>query len=215
MIFNDKLLFIHIGKTGGISAETFLCSALEAPIFNVKHRVDDVPLGLETNLAGRRHATLAEARDFLRDRGRTLDSFTEIVAVLRNPYDLEVSLFNHYRKELRKRPDMARRAPKRMDIVRRGAFAEFVEADFHHRPGVAVADYVHVDGVLPPNLRLLRFESLESDFRSLRSVANPEAVFPHRNASSGSTAAELLTPSLESRIQKKYAWVFEEGRYQR
>jgi len=94
MVFNKDILFIHIGKTGGTSAAEYLCKTLVPPVYNViperAHKLGKA--GNEIFLKGRRHATLEEAKDFLENMDIDIDSFKKIIAVIRNPYNLEISL---------------------------------------------------------------------------------------------------------------------------
>ena len=66
MIFNDRMMFIHIGKTGGSSCSDYLLHNLQGPAWNCHADADRelAPLGIEgmhprTDI--KRHCTLPEA----------------------------------------------------------------------------------------------------------------------------------------------------------
>src|ERR1700688_3293412 len=116
MLFSDKLLFIHVPKTGGMSVTQFLIDnipervTLLAPPYRpnpslslplrvrakmwIKHTLRRlrIPGFIHVSYAeGMRHERMADAALALVRFGRRLEDFETILAVVRNPYDLEVS----------------------------------------------------------------------------------------------------------------------------
>lgn len=217
MVFNDDILFIHIGKTGGTSAANYLCQTLTAPVYNViPSRAHGKQIGHEETLQGQRHATLEEALGFLKKRGRSLDSFTEVIAVIRNPYELEISLFNYYKRLLENQPTILDGAPKRRDIILQDDFDAFVKAKFYHRHNVHIRKYVSLEGKLPPSLRVIKFENLAEEFLEIGAKygnANPE--FPHLNKTKKVKLRDFIKKENEVIIYRKYSWVFDIGNYPR
>lgn len=217
MVFNDDILFIHIGKTGGTSVSNYLCKTLNTPVFNViPERAIKGKIGHEKALIGRRHATLAEAKQFLSKRNRSIDSFKEIVAVIRNPYNLEISLFNYYKRLLENQPKILDNAPKRKAVVQSGNFEAFVKAKFYHRHNIHIRKYVVIEKEIPENLRIIKFENLSNAFVKIgQKYGNGNPDFPHLNKTKKTNLKEFITPELEPIIYNKYKWVFKKGNYAR
>src|SRR5262245_20901599 len=99
MLFNDDLLFVHVPKTGGMAITKYLIEVLPRPVWYLypNFRADLEQKGIN-QVRGIRHENLAESREVLRGHGRDLAGFKCILAVLRNPYALEVSRFAYLRK---------------------------------------------------------------------------------------------------------------------
>jgi hypothetical protein len=170
MLFTSEVLFIHAPKTAGMAVTRYLIETLPGEKFIT------LPAGHErsaegaTVLPGRRHETLAEARDILAMRGRALDDFRHIVAVIRNPYEIEVSRFGYHRVGLPWDSGPAH------EIAMSGDFARFVrEVPYPQRAPVPIERYYTIDGRMPRNLRLLRHERLEADLRALFGPGRLEA----------------------------------------
>ncbi len=218
MVFNDEVLFIHIGKTGGMSTANYLCQTLNTPVYNAipERAQSGKQIGHETTLIGRRHATLKEAQGFLEERDKKIDDFKEIFAVIRNPYNLEISLFNYYKRKLKERPHMLDNLPARKKIIKSGSFENFVRGKFYHRRGVSIRKYVVIDNKVPENVRLIKFENLREEFLKIGELyGNGNPDFPHLNKSKQGDLKEYITAELEPIIFRKYQWVFKVGNYER
>src|SRR5829696_2234036 len=99
MLFNRDVLFIHVPKTGGMSLTQYLLEALPPPIYYFHPGVDGDKSGNGiVHVDGLRHETLAEAESIVREYGYDLYKFPLVLAVLRNPYALEVSRYAYLRK---------------------------------------------------------------------------------------------------------------------
>ena len=99
MVFNRDVLFLHVPKTGGVSATNYLLQVLPAPVYYVTKGPIKQAAALEgvSFIAGEAHQTLATARKFLPAHGFELEQFPRILATLRNPYDLTVSYYTYKR----------------------------------------------------------------------------------------------------------------------
>jgi len=223
VIFNDNVLFIHIGKTGGLSCSDYLLNNLQPPVFNCHadarrdaERYNSTEVIPVTSIP--RHATLAEAVAFTRDyRGLNLERFKTIIAVVRNPYTLEHSYYQHLRKP-RVRERIMDSDPGILDLAA-GDFGEFVQGAGYHREDTRQEDFFRVAGKTPDKLTLLRFEdvrqSLPAAIANYRK-AGPEYPFPHRNKSDyDNSLTELLTPEVEELIYRKHQYMFDSGIYPR
>lgn len=218
MVFNDEVLFIHIGKTGGMSTANYLCRTLNAPVYNAipERAQGGDQIGHETTLVGRRHATLEEAQAFFKERGKSIDDFKEIFAVIRNPYNLEISLFNYYKRKLKERPHMLDNLPARKKIIKSDSFEDFVKGKFFHRPGINIRKYLVINSKIPKNVRIIKFENLREEFLKIGELyGNSNPDFPHLNKSTSGDVKKYVTPELEVIIYRKYHWVFKQGRYER
>ena len=222
MIFNDAMMFIHIGKTGGSSCSEFLLHNLQGPAWNCHAEADRelAPLGIagmgaRTDI--KRHCTLAEALAYVQAiDGRVLDDFQRVVAVVRHPYTLE---YSHY--QYMKLPAGRERERGNPGLLERtsGDLRDFVSRAGYHRRGTPQEGYFLVDGALPRNVALLRYETLVADFpRVVAPFLKPDAAFPfpHANATgyAGGIEAEL-TDEVEELIYRKHRYMFDSGLYAR
>jgi hypothetical protein len=104
MIFNADVLFIHNGKTGGVSCANYLTQTLKGPIYicranpegfcTARPEFDLVPVpGI--NL----HCPLRAAESHLkRIAGIHLANLKKILVVIRHPLTLEYSFYQHLQK---------------------------------------------------------------------------------------------------------------------
>lgn len=218
MVFNKDILFIHIGKTGGTSAAKYLCNVLAPPVYNViperAHKLGKV--GNETLLVGQRHATLEEAKVFLKKMDININSFKKIIAVIRHPYNLEISLFNYYKRLLKNQSNILDNAPKRKEIVESGSFSDFVKGKFYHRHKINIRKYVTINDKIHKKIQLIKYESLEEEFLEIgRIYGIKKSEFPHLNKTKKIELEKYINLEIEHFIYRKYLWVFSVGDYQR
>src|SRR5690554_6096167 len=222
MIFNDRLMFIHIGKTGGSSCADYLIHNLQGPAWNCHADADLelAPLGIDgmhlrTDI--KRHCTLAEALAYVHAiDGRTIDVFEKIVTVVRNPYRLEYSHY-HYMK----RPDVRARESGNPALLERtsGDLRDFAARAGYHRKDTPQEGYFLLDGGIPRNLELVRHETLAEDFpRAVAPFLKPGASFPfphvNRTGYEGSVDDEM-DAGVEELIYRKHRYMFDSGLYAR
>src|SRR5580704_3065373 len=211
MLFDDKLLFIHTPKCAGMAVTKFL-------IDNSPHGVTvTAPKGhaeSESNataIDGTRHETLLEAAKRLAEFGRRLNDFELIVSIMRNPYDLEVSYYHYKRLG---HPWDAGRAQR---LAMAGDFVQFaLKAPFYGRLPAGIEDWYEIDGKIPANLKIVRFESLESDLTRLLAEVYPiKRHLEKVNTTTHEAYREYLSYDSEEAIYRKYRWLFDKGFYQR
>lgn len=240
MLFNDALLFVHVPKTAGESIARFLVDNLPgrktlvdefegpySPILlpasvRAKLRIKSllrrwrigVPPAV-TLLEGKRHARLSEARDILAQLRRRLEDFRAIVAVVRNPYDLEVSRYHYLRLGYHGVPGVARSREQKIAIER--DFEQFaLKAPYHGRLPAGIEDWYQVDGRVPCNLRIVRFENLKTDLhRAIGEFCPVDGDLPKLNATKHEPYPTHLSPAAEEAIYRKYRWLFDRRFYTR
>lgn len=221
MLFNRDIVFIHIGKTGGMSCAHYLLSTLRGPVYNCHvdaeldlARVDrdDLVAVLDVN----RHCTLeAAAGHIMRLTGESLADKEKILAVIRHPYTLEHSLYKHLRKP--RISEQRKITHPQMVELAQGDFRTFVRHAGYHRDGLRQQDYFLINGVMPDNVELIKYECLAADLP--RAVSNyvcsdHTADLPHFNRSETVGELEgLLDEETRALIYEKHRYMFDHGFY--
>jgi len=222
MVINEDIVFIHIAKTGGMSCADFLLRNLHPPIYNcytplVKNPKQGMLPGVTIIRDVGRHIPLRKARPHIqRLTGKSFEEMRKILAIIRNPFTLEHSYFRHLQ-----RPHIAKRRQKGSpELVKlaQGDFKTFVAKAGHLRPGGSQEDYFLIDGEIPDNLELIRFEELSSAFPDAVKdyiPAGSVTEFPRLNASGKSNELEaLLDDETRELIYNKHRYMFDHGYYQ-
>ena len=234
MLFTDRLLFLHVPKTGGTSVTSFLIRNLKGRVIltepaDLPSATSELPLQARARLRlrqwrrrlgflrhphlrripGERHETLQQASDTLSRFGRKLSDFEAIVAVVRNPYDLEVSRFHFFRRGHLGIRGFAHEYAEELALS--GDFAAFAaRAAYHGRLPGRIEDWFEIDGRMPANLRILRFETLQTDLaHAIGPFCRMVSPLPRLNASAHAPYTDFLTPAVEEAIYSKYKWVFD------
>lgn len=230
MVINPDLIFIHIPKTGGTSCTDYLCQSLRPPIFcfSIKSMFKDKHFNARL-LSGYSHETLEEVysdKDRIkRETGIDVTTINHLIAVIRHPYDLELSNYSFFRNgRSNVLKGEAFQVPHILEKVQlaQGEFCEFVRASGYFREnengnGFRTEDYFLINGKIPENLTLLRFEDLQHKFpivtRQFRLVGDMD--FPHSNKSAPTADSSTITLDEDTRhaIYEKHRWLFDEGYY--
>ena len=220
MVYNSDILFLHIGKTGGMSCASYLLQTLPPPVYNCHREAEAESLVLSRDgiipiQTINRHCTLQAALAHLRELdGCKLSDFERVVAVIRHPLSLEYSFYRHLQKpEVRLR----RQHDKNILELSRGDFKTFVRKGGYHRQGLQQQDYFLLNGRRPKNLVLVRFENLDSEFRDAVDPFvgdNPPSQLPHLNASVAiGDAQPPVDDELRELIHEKHRYMFDSGLY--
>lgn len=237
MVFNEDVLFVHVPKTGGSSVTVHLLDVLARPVYlSQPHHDPDLTDPGIVQLPGIRHETLAEARDLLAGLGFSLDRFRVILATIRNPYDLDVSRYAYLRT------GNAWERGAEQELAMANSFEEFAVRNRHrgghwttdgpddatgiefarngrngHRYRNDLRAFFTVDGRVPANLRVLRFEHLVEDVQAaLRGIGvGAHPPFPWLNRSPHDHYLGYYTPRAEAAVYRRYRWAFDEGLYPR
>lgn len=204
MIFNHEIAFLHVPKMAGMSITNYLLNNLpgeihvivpEASFDHARQAVkfEDVHGRLHLHV-GERHERWAQAAALLARLGLSMNNFRKVLAVIRNPYSLERSHFQHLRKPMTQKWRMGDGGQElRIDseLALAGDFRRFCrEAPFYGKLPSRIERYYTSDGrTLPVNLRLIRFESLEEDLmREVSGFGLDRSPLGHENSSSRSSA---------------------------
>lgn len=79
-------------------------------------------------------------------------------------------------------------------------------------------DFYTLDGAIPNNLRVIRFETLVDDLMTALwsiGLTGRAANFPWVNRSRQDSFFSYYTPRAEEAVYRRYAWVFDQGFYPR
>jgi len=218
MVFNKDVLFLHLGKTGGMSVSQYLCQVLAPPVYStipeeVFNTGEYKKRGHEILLPFHRHANLPEASEYLKKRHNlSIDDFKVIIVVIREPVDLQYSYYNHLHKpkviqRLSKKP-----ANQKLLEAAQSDFNDFVLQGFTHNRG-GVGDFFEIDGKIPSNMKIVHFENLAFDIpKIVQAYAIKTIEFPHVNNSKRGAIPEL-TLEAKKIIKKNFEWVYQHNFY--
>ena len=144
-------------------------------------------------------------------RNLSLEHFEKIFVVMRNPYELELSRYSYLQKNL---PQDRGRA---QDIALEGDFKKYLEtAPFFGMTPPRLDLYYHVNGYMPENLVILRYEHLaEGIERNLANFLTPGYELPHENESAHESVAEIYDSEMEELCYRRHRWFFDKSFYAR
>lgn len=240
MLFNDDILFLHVPKAAGTSVTSFLIANLPG-IVTVTEPPDRPDPRVAIPAAGRlrlslrrlrrragllvrpslkvidgtRHENLRQATELLARLGRKLEDFRILIAVIRNPYDLEVSRYHFFRRGYHGMKGVAHELAE--ELAQAGDFTEFaLRAPYHGQLPARIEDWYEIDGRMPDNLRIVRYEHLAADLDRIVSERYAiKTALPRLNATQHAPYASYLTTETEEAIYRKYRWLFDRGFYRR
>ncbi len=211
MIWNNEILFVHVPKTAGMSMTDLLTEYLKRPVFNTGPFDKQTVENGVTNLPGRRHETLPDAASFFSNKNMCLEDFEKIFAVMRNPYDLELSRYTYLRKNL------PQDRGKAQDIAMANDFKDYLKvAPFFGMNPPRLDLYYQLNGSLPSNLVVLKFERLRDDIHTyLKPYLEGDYELPHHNVSKHQDYLEVYDIEMEQLCFDRNRWFFEKGFYSR
>jgi Sulfotransferase family len=187
--FQKQFLFVHIPKTAGNSIQSILRDYSEDEIVALRGEQDGIErFGLRNpNYKVRKHSTLAEYRMALgEEQFRSLYKF----ACVRNPWDRMVS---YYFRPTRDLMSWNRKEFKKM-ILNVFSVADYLRLEEGENDPFANVD------------RIMRFETLADDFRSVCAALNiPAAPLPQYNRSTREHYAKYYDDELRELVRKRFA----------
>ena len=209
MIFTGDFLFIHVPKTAGMSISNALLKSLRGKVYYAVQDGHGKSEFGETVLEGRRHQTLATADAYFEDKGleHRVANFKYVMTMVRKPYEMEVSRY-HY---LRKGHDWDKGIAQQLALA--GDFPAFVANSqwwFDFR------DYYTIDGLVPDNLHVVRFEHFEQTLQlSFTDCFKKKFTTKQENKSHSSDYRQYYDQEVEALVYDKYRWLFDKGYYNR
>lgn len=204
--FNSQVLFVHNPKTAGTSLLAYLQAVLPGPV----HLAG-------VNELGTNHPPLSAALNYA--CGVTGRSPDRVIAVIRNPFDREISMYRYFREVLANSPGLEGDLP---DAAMRRRVMKAQALDFNpYLQSLQDEDgtvdiwrsrsfYQLAGGVPLESLKVLKFEKLADDLAEIFGRGQPP--LPHANASSGRSEARFDAQSIKF-VQASYDWIFKAGWY--
>lgn len=216
MICNDELCFVHVPKAAGMSLSKFLLKNLKKrPVhyFLPNGHLSDEEKKIEDVIVhqGTRHENLIEAQQYLKNIGKSLEDFKVIFAVIRNPYDLEVSRFKYL--QIGHPWDSGRDAK----LAQTGDFKLFAKKSlFWGKKTSEFEKYYTLNGMCLSNMKILRFEDLSHQINIHLSeyVGNTQELGKVNSTKRGDYR-KYISQDIEEYIYKRYQWIFDYGFYPR
>jgi hypothetical protein len=212
MIYSDSLCVLHIPKTGGISAHNWVAANVPG-CREVRAPTPHIPL-----------------RDIERYTGHKPGLFRKIVAVVRDPYDQQLSQWVHYR-------DGYARGGRSISEVVAALYPElghwlidpYADAHMAHEEyhnGLAAEEahrlvqglgyyeyYLALDGETPDNLVVVPFEEYPVRFiDAVRELVPAEPTpFPHVNKSAPRNTVAYYSQLATAIVSHKFRWSIGRG----
>jgi len=162
-------------------------------------------------IPGKRHETLHDAATFFGERHILLEQFEQIFVVMRSPYELELSCFAYLLK------DLPWDRGKAQELVLEGGFRQHLATALFfgmNPPGLDL--YYHVEGHIPDNLVILRYEKLAAEIeRHIASYLESGYEVPHENKSKHAPVGQVYDVELAALCYQRHKWFFDNGFYSR
>jgi len=219
MIFNEKLLFLHYPKTGGMMLTPQFLANLKGQVhysvpkghISPEERIICLRRSVKI-LDGLRHENIRQAKEKLNNfPGFTkFDAFEKVVVIIRNPYDYIVSRFHYLQNNQGVNIGPAAR------IAAEGNFRKYaIEAPrFFKVDGYLLDD----NKVMPDNLFVIRFEDFSTQINLIMkdSLKKPINFEKRLNSSKRKKYQEYITDAeIENAIYLKFKLLFDKGYYSR
>lgn len=211
MIWNDQILFIHAPKTAGMSMTTLLLSALKGIVNITGPYEKKVREGNTVYWPGKRHESLYDAESFLSYLNKSIYSFEKIFVVMRNPYDMELSRYSYLKKGNAWDKGIAQ------ELAMNGSFRDYLKkAPFFGMNPPRIDIYYSINGLLPSNMVVLKYENLNSDIRLfMTKYLNTDKEPERENSSEHPIFLDVYDDELEQLCFQRNKWFFEKGFYSR
>lgn len=212
----DDVAYLHVPKTGGISCRHYLLDHVPGAVDSVFHD----------------HSPLPQAHVPVRDlphwTGRPLASWRRIVATVRDPFAQQLSLWYHWRDAYARggRRPLERVAalypelshwlmdphgdwPLFYETRHKGGWASETEAWRWIQTMGYYEWFLTVDGQVPENVALVRFEHLAEEFpAAMAPFVDGRPPLEHHNPSRERTTHGYYTEFGIQVVRDKFHWAF-------
>lgn len=213
MLWTDEYCFLHYPKTAGKSLTKYFLTVWPRPIWGLVSRgqlseVADLDLS-DVNLeVGRGHENITQAARKLEEQELDILGLSAIFVTIRNPYDLMVSTY-FYMREHFSGENLKRR---NFQIANACDFKTFCS-----EVGVASPkNWVTLNGEVPKNLEVIRFEKLEDEILRIGEKYNfSEGELPFLNPSSRGNYRDYYDRETGDLVYGKLKYLFDLGCYER
>ncbi|KQQ23478.1 hypothetical protein ASF53_03785 [Methylobacterium sp. Leaf123] len=212
ILFNRELLFVHNPKTAGTSILRYLKSVLpevqtaDVSILDSNHPSLSVSLGYACGV-------LAQSPSV----------FKRVLVMTRNPFDREVSVYEHYRQNLQyDAVGQDLNSPALLEAVHQAAMMPF-DAYLHwvwEKYGTCdlwnTESYHRIEETFTlPQLAIVKVEEIDTELAAaLQGVTLQDAeALPHVNTTTRRAAADYYDEATLDIVRKSYAWMFRRGLY--
>lgn len=212
IVFNKELLFVHNPKTAGTSILKYLLSVLpEARTAGVKE-------------LGSYHPSLSASLGYAcASLTQPPSAFKRVLVVARNPFDREISIYEHYRQNLQyERVDDDLNSQVLLEAVQQAGRMSFKDylawiwqthgtCDLWHTENY----YKSAETFALPQLSIVRMENLTVELSAALQgiILLKEDALPHINTTSRAAASSYYDASTIDIVRASYAWMFSQGLY--
>ncbi|WP_434637402.1 hypothetical protein MLC35_01060 [Sulfurimonas sp. NW7] len=216
MIFNDDLCFIHVPKAAGMSVSKFLLKNLKNKnihyLLPKGHATADEKKinGIQVH-EGIRHENLEEAEVRLKKFNKKLSNFKVVIAVIRNPYDLEVSRFKYLQN------GHEWDSGKDAKLAKSGNFKDFaLQSSFWGKSSAEFEKYYSLRDSILDNMIILRFEDLSNQINIfLNDYLESNYKLGKTNSTKRKKYCTYYDADSEKAVYNRYKWIFDKGFYSR
>ncbi|MEM9003744.1 MAG: hypothetical protein AAGE59_09500 [Cyanobacteria bacterium P01_F01_bin.86] len=210
MIWNNKILFIHVPKTAGMSMTSMLTQNLLGRLF-VTGPFENSTTQDIVYIEGKRHETLVDAESVLTYRNKSIFDFEKIFCVMRNPYELELSRYTYLQKNYPGDRGPAQRIALESD------FKTYLKtAPFFGMNPPRIHLYYTFNGQIPDNLVILRHEKLNEDIETyLKDYLKLGYELPFDNVTKHKKYKDVYDAEMEQLCFLRHKWFFEKNFYPR
>jgi hypothetical protein len=212
MLASTRMLFVHIPKTGGTSLNEFFRLNMPFVFFPGDGRALEVcpKLAAYDNFGLNTHSFLPDIIKRMNELfGWNVDTFEKIVISIRNPYDHAASVYFWQRHLALTNPNL----PKNIYQIPLFTFKEFLQ---QRLIGFSFYEFMTIDGVIPKNIHIIRFENLIVDsYLLMHCFGLDYGQFPHLRENKHPNFSTLYDDEMEELVYNHYKHTFDNGYYQR
>lgn len=213
LLIGERFVFLHVPKAAGKSLSRYMIEAWPGRVHGYVstgqmlelREVARPGVTLEVTYG---HEDMAQTQVLLGQRGRCIEDMAAVFACVRNPYDIIVSTYCFMRRTFKNN------SHKRFFKLANNLDFEGFCMQFEPRN---ITAWLTLRGKRPPNLRLIRFESLEADLSAIATEYgfNPAALRHLNRTDHDHYSSYIRTATCERAIYEKYWYLFDCGLYQR